>query len=223
MAVSGADFTVLFQRLRRLARLDTSVFADIYADARATVPVVVFAAVALLLSGLGGMIYIATLSIGDQVPSFARELGVRQPSGFDLYKSATGHGAGEFFLLSVVLGTVFGLAMLAAWAGVSTLILKQVARVSVDWLGMARVLCVTTVPLVLALLLFAHDTLYGLGLIAFGGMATLALIGLLESVDVRPGHGWLATIAGFAVFIIVLVFLGYGSRDLAPGFFAIGR
>jgi hypothetical protein len=50
----------------------------------------------------------------------------------------------------------------------------------------------------------------------------LSLLGVLEAVDVKPGHGWVATIAGVAVFVIVLTFLGHGSRDYAPGFFIGG-
>jgi hypothetical protein len=199
-AVSGADFTVLFQRLGRLARLDTGVFAEIYADARATVPVAVFAAVVLLLSGLGGFMFIASAF------------------GFDVYRRIAS-GSGEFFFRSMLLGTIFALAMVAAWSGITMLLLKQLARVNADFLGLARVFGVALVPLVLALLLFIDDFYLALALIALGGVATLALIGVLESLDVRPGHAWLATMAGFAAFVIVLVALGDGARDLAPGFF----
>jgi hypothetical protein len=180
--------------------LDTGVLADIYADARATVPVAVFAAVVLLLSGLGGYFYI------------------QSAFDFDAYERFASSPA-EFFFRSIVLGTLFGLAMVVAWGGVTMLVLKQIARVQADVLGLARVFAVALVPLVLALLLFVAEFYLALGFIALAAVATLALIGVLESLDVRPGHAWLATMAGLAVFVIVLVFLGHGARDLAPGFF----
>jgi len=186
-------------------RLDTSVFGELYADRSATVPAAIFGALVLLVSGIGGMLLIAN-SIG-----------------FDIYGSefADGHGTGEFFLLSVVLGTVIGLAMTAAWAWITAFLLKQLAKVDADWLGTFRVLCFALTPLVLALLLVFDDAFQSLGYIAIAGVATLALVAVLESLDVRPSHAWLATLAGLIVFIIVLDLLGDSTRDLAPGFFAV--
>ncbi|MGH2587137.1 MAG: zinc-ribbon domain-containing protein, partial [Dehalococcoidia bacterium] len=47
-APSSADFNTLIQRLLRLARLDTGVFGELYADAGATIPVAIFAAIVLI-------------------------------------------------------------------------------------------------------------------------------------------------------------------------------
>lgn len=204
-APTSADFSTLFRRLTRFLRLDTSVFGELYADRSATIPAAIFGAVVLLISGIGGMLLIAN-SIG-----------------FDIYGSefADGHGTGEFFLLSVLLGTVFALAMTAAWAWITAFLLGQLGKIQVDWLGVFRLLCFALAPLVLALLLVFDDGFQSFGYIAIAGVATLALIGVLESVDARPGHAWLATLAGLIVFIIVLDLLGDSTRDLAPGFFAL--
>jgi hypothetical protein len=201
MSASSADFNTLVQRLLRLLRLDTSVFAELYADTAATIPVAIYAAAVLILSGLGGMFYISS------------------QFGFDTYEFIGGSSSGEFFIRSIILGTVFGLVMLAAWSGVTMLILRQVAGVDANVYGIARVLGVAVTPLVLSLLLFINDLFAGLSWIAFGGIASLALIGVLEAIDVKPGHAWLATLLGFAAFVIVLTFLGYDLRDYAPGFF----
>lgn len=203
-AASGSDFSRLLQRLLRLLRLDTSVFGELYADSSATVPVAVFAAVVLLISGLGGMLYISS------------------GPGFDDYDALGGVAAGEFFVRSVILGTVFALLMVAAWSGITMLLLRQIAGVDASIYGLARVLGVALLPLVLSLLLFFDDGFDALGWIALGAVASLALLGVLEAIDVKPGHGWVATIAGFAVFVIVLTVLGHGSRDYAPGFFIGG-
>ena len=202
---SSADFSTLFQRIGRLVRMDTSVFGEVYADRSATVPAAIFGAVVLLISGIGGMLLVAN-SIG-----------------FDIYGSefADGHGTGEFFLLSVILGTAIGLAMTAAWAWITAFLLKQLAKVDIDWVGIFRLLCIALAPLVLALLLVFDDAFQSLGYIAIAGVATLALVAVLESVDVRPSHAWLATLAGLVVFIVVLDLLGDSTRDLAPGFFAV--
>src|SRR5215204_2116732 len=89
---TSGDFRTLFERLQRLARLDTSVFAEVYADTAATIPVAVLAAVVFVISGLGGMLYIAS--------------GI----GFDVY-GRIAQSSGEFFLRSVIIGTIFGIAM----------------------------------------------------------------------------------------------------------------
>jgi hypothetical protein len=203
LSASSADFNALFQRLMRLVRLDTSVFAELYSDSAATIPVAIYAAAVLLLSGLGGMFFISS------------------QFGFDVYELG-GTSAGEFFLRSIVLGTVFALIMLAVWSGVTMFVLRQFFGVDANPYGIARVLGVAITPLVLSLLLVANDIALGLSWIAFGGVASLALIGVLEAIDTRPGPAWLAALLGLAVFIIVLTFLGNGQRDYAPGFFAIG-
>jgi hypothetical protein len=200
---TSADFNTLFQRIGRLVRLDTSVFGEVYADRSATIPVAVYAAVVFLISGLGGLIYIASRF------------------EFDVYDELLDrHSAAEFFLLSVILGTVFALVMWAAWSFITTFLLNQLGRANADLLGVARVIGLALGPLVLAILLFFDDGFLSISWIALGAVVTLAVIGILEAIDVRPGHAWLATLAGFAVFVIVLEFLGYSGRDLAPGFFA---
>jgi hypothetical protein len=200
---SSTEFNVLIQRLMRLLRLDTSVFGELYADRSATIPAATFAIAVMLLSGIGGMLYISTRF------------------GFDNYEFAGGAGGGEFFIRSVILGAVFGLVALAAWCGVTLLLLRTVGGVEPDIYGLARVFGVALAPLILALLLFLNDTFYALSLISLGGAASLGLIGVLEAVDVKPGPAWLATLAGFAAFVIILTFLGHGFRDYAPGFFAV--
>jgi hypothetical protein len=201
LSVSSADFNTMIQRMLRLLRLDTSVFAELYQDSAATIPVAIYAAAVLLLSGIGGMFFIAS------------------QFSFDTYEFVGGSSAGEFFLRSVVLGTVLALVMLAAWSGVTMLILRQFFGAEANPYGIARVLGVAITPLVLALLLFVNDIYFGLSWIAFGGVASLALIGVLEAIDTRPGPAWLATLVGLAAFVIVLTFLGDGLRDYAPGFF----
>lgn len=200
---SSADFNSLIERAQRLLRFDTGVFGDLYQDTRAMVPAAIFAAIVFLIAGFGGYLYIESLF------------------DFDRYELIA-HGAGEFFLRSVILGTLFGLLAWAAWAAVTGFLLRQFTGAEIDLMGIARVLAFALAPLVLALLLFWTDVASALSWIALGGVASLAVIGVLESVDVRPGHAWLATLAGFAVFVIVLAFLGHATRDLAPGFFVLG-
>lgn len=201
---TSQDFNTLMERLTRLLRLDTSVFGEVYRDTNATIPVAVFAAVVLLISGLGGMIYIA------------------QSVGFDIYELG-GHSAVEFLLFSAILGTVFALAALAAWAGVTMFAVNQFGAARADFLGLARVLGLAIAPLVLTILLFLDELWYfaGLGWLIFGAVVSLAVIGVLEAVEVRPGQGWAATLLGFLAFTVILVFLGADTRDLAPGFYGI--
>ncbi|MGH2585818.1 MAG: hypothetical protein ACRDJE_12975, partial [Dehalococcoidia bacterium] len=158
------------------------------------------------ISGLGGMLFINSLF------------------GFDLYgsRAADGHSAGEFFLLSVILGTILGLVALGLWSSITMGLLKQFGGMDAEILGLARVFGVAIVPLVLSLLLFIDSWFFGLSWIAMGAVGSLAIIGVLEAVDVRPGPAWLATLVGFAAFVVLLTLLGGSTRDLAPGFFVGG-
>jgi hypothetical protein len=174
----------------------------VYADRSLTVPIAILAAVAVLLCGLGGY-----LLIDSEI-------------GFDLYDSIGGSSAGGFFLKSVILGTVLALAMAVAWSAITMLLLRQLGGVEADLLGLVRVIGLALIPMALGILLIWADARFALSLIALGAVASLAVIGVLEAVEARPGPAWLATLAGFAVFVIVLAFLGHGTRDLAPGFFA---
>jgi|GEM_PF-1763672 len=199
----GADFSRLMSRVMRLLRLDTSVFDEVYRDTNATIPVAVLVAALLFISGIGGYFYI------DGLISFDR---------YDLIA----HSAGAFFLRSMIFGTIFGVLMWLAWSGVTMLLLNQLTPTKADFLGIARVIGLAFLPLLLSLLMIVNDFFIGLSWIVLAGIAALAVIGVLEAVDVKPGPAWLVTLGGFAVFVIVMTFLGHGFRDLAPGFFVAG-
>lgn len=202
-AASSQDFARVGNRLLRLLKLDTSVFGEVYRDSAATIPAAALAAVILLISGIGGSLYISELV------------------GFSVYEFS-GSSFGGFFVKSVILGSVFALGMLVAWGFITQLLLKQVAGVQADALGLVRVFALALTPLALAILLIITDIASGLGWIVMGMVGALSVVAVLESEEVKPGHALIATLAGFAVFVIVLTFLGRGFRDLAPGFFAIG-
>lgn len=203
-SITSGDFQTLSDRIARLARLDTGVFADVYKDQRATIPLAIFAAVALIVSGIGGLLYIEF------------------NNGFDVYERVAGIGIGEFIVRSLLAGTIVALIFTAAWAGVTMLMLNNLlGRAGVDFLGILRVLLLALAPLVLSILMLIEDLVVAVGIISVGGTLALAVIGILEAVDVKPGHAWLATLAGFAVFAILLTLFGNDFRDFAPGIFMI--
>lgn len=215
----GQDFGRLGNRLVRLLKLDTSAFGEVYRDKNATIPVAVFVAAVMVLSALGGYLFIdGTIGFDLYSGQGFRDLGL---PGTQLSRSF-GPSAGEFILRSMIIGTLLAGAMLVAWAFITQLLLKQLGKVQADPIGLVRVLGLSLAPFVFGLLLFITDTARGLGWLVMGAVAALATVAVLESEEVRPGPALIATLAGFFAFVIVLTFLGQSTRDWAPGFFAVG-
>ena len=75
---------ILIDRLQRLVRLDTSVFDEVRQDVAATTPAVLVIVISTFLSGIGGWLWWLVKDFGD---------------------------SGDVFIESVVLGSVFSIAL----------------------------------------------------------------------------------------------------------------
>lgn len=186
----------LTARLMRLVRLDTTVFDEVRLDASATVPSVVVAVASTFLAGIGGLLWWMV-------------------AGFE--------ETGDVLIKSVILGSIFAVALWIAWVAIVYAILTQLFRAQADIQQLVRVMGMAAIPLALMLLMFIPQLDFGIGLASLALFFGLTNIAIQSATDASPGKVLVANFAGFAVWAIVLGFL-VGSEDAyAPGFFLIDQ
>lgn len=188
----GIDFQALTNRLLRLARLDTSVFDEVKADPTATVPALIVAVAATFLAGVGGWLWWIFQDF---------------------------HNSGEIFVKSVILGSIFSVALWVVWLLVAYVILTQVFREQADWQQMLRTMGLAAAPLALSLLILITPIGLGIGLASvalFFGMTTIAIQAVTPAA---PAKVLVANLVGFAVWAIVLTLLVTDDNAFAPGIF----
>jgi len=182
MNVSQADMQGLVNRLVRLARLDTTVFDEVRLDASATVPSAIVAVVATFLAGFGGWLWWV------------------MSSNFDT-------GSGQVLIKSAILGSIFAIAMWVVWVLLVYVILTQVFRAQADVQQLVRTMGMAAAPLGLTILMFIPGISFGIALASvalFFGLSTMAA---QAATNAPPAKVLVASIAGFAVWAIVLTVL----------------
>ncbi len=187
------DTQVILDRLQRfLLKLDTGVFEEMRDDTTATVPALIIVAVSFLLFGLGGWFWWLAEGYSD---------------------------GGKIFWQSVLLGSVFAIALWGVWIGIAYVLLVNLFHYTADIQRMVRSCSFATIPLIIGVLLFIPGINIGVGIAVLGLFFLLMDIGIQVSVDAQPGHVIVATFAGFIVFCLVLSLLVTKDNGLAPGVF----
>ena len=186
------DVGILADRLVRLARLDTTVFDEVRLDSSATLPAVLVAAVSTLLAGLGGWLWWSIQDYGD---------------------------AGDIFVKSVILGSLFSIALWIVWLLVTWVVLTQVFREDADWQQMLRTMGMAAVPLALSVAMFIPGIDIGVALASVALFFGLTTIAIQSTTVASPAHVLVANLAGFAVWAIVLGLLASPDNQFAPGIF----
>ena len=186
------DLGVLSDRLQRLFRLDTSVFDDVRQDPKATVPAVLVVAASTLLAGLGGWLWWIVEGFGN---------------------------AGEVFVESVILGSLFSVALWIIWMLIAWVILTQLFREEADWQQMLRTMGMAAAPLGLSVAMFVPGINFGVALASVALFFGLTTIAIQAVTPADPARVLVANLAGFAVWAIVLTLLVTSDSSLAPGIF----
>lgn len=186
------DVGILADRLVRLARLDTTVFDEVRLDASATLPAVLVAAVSTLLAGLGGWLWWSIQDYGD---------------------------AGDILLQSVLLGSLFSIALWIVWLLVTWVVLTQVFRDNADWQQMLRTMGMAAAPLALSFLMFIPGVSFGIALASIALFFGLTTIAVQAVTTANAARVLVANLAGFAVWAIVLGLLVGTDDAYAPGIF----
>jgi hypothetical protein len=182
MNVSQADMQGLMNRLVRLARLDTTVFDEVRLDASATVPSVIVAVVATFLAGFGGWLWWVMSSSIDT-------------------------GSGQVLIKSAILGSVFAIAMWVVWVLLVYVILTQVFRAQADVQQLVRTMGMAAAPLGLTILMFIPGISFGIALASVALFYSQSTMAAQVATNATPAKVLVASIAGFAVWAIVLTVL----------------
>ena len=136
--VTQADMQGMMNRLMRLARLDTTVFDEVRLDPGATVPAVIVAVAATFLAGLGGWLWWSmTQGFGDK---------------------------GKVLVQSLILGSIFSIALWVAWLLIVYVLLTQVFQAQADVQQLVRTMGLAAAPLALSVLMFIPGIDFGIGL-----------------------------------------------------------
>lgn len=194
-AGSSFDPNVLIARVRRLAMLDTSVFAEVRMDRTATVPAIVVAAGSIFLFGIGGWLW------------FALNVDAEEP------------GTGEVLLKSVIFGSILGIVFWAAWLGITYVLLSQVFRARVDLNDLIRVMGFAAAPLALGVLMFIPVLDYAIGLTAIALLFGTTVVAVQSSTDAPPGKVLAAVGGGLLLWAIMLTLFVGQQNAYAPGVF----
>jgi len=189
---SSLDFGMLAERLQRLVRLDTNVFDEVRNDASATVPAIVVVVASTFLAGLGGWLWWLLQPYGDN---------------------------GKVFFQSVIMGTVFSVALWIVWMLVAWVMLTQLFREDADWQQMLRTMGLATTPLAISFFMFVPQIDIGVGLTSIALLFGLTNIAVQATTQANPARVMVANLAGFAVWAIVLGLLVTENNYLAPGIF----
>ncbi len=186
------DFNILADRLQRLVRLDTSVFEEVRLDPAATVPAIFVVAASTFLAGLGGWLW----WIWEDLPD-----------------------AGDVFVESVILGSLFAVALWIVWLLVAHVILTQIFREEADWQQMLRTMGMAAAPLGISVAMVIPGIRFGVALTSIALFFGLTTIAIQSVTAAGPARVLVSNLAGFAVWAIVLGLLVTSDTFLAPGIF----
>lgn len=186
------DLAILTDRLQRLVRLDTSVFDEVRQDPAATTPAVLVVVLSTFLSGVGGWLWWMIKDFGD---------------------------GGQVFVESVVLGSVFSIALWIVWLLVAWVILTQLFREEADWQQMLRTMGMATAPLGISVAMFIPGIDLGIALASVALFFGLTTIAIQSVTTANAARVLVANLVGFGVWAMVLGLLVNGDSFLAPGIF----
>jgi hypothetical protein len=186
------DLAILTDRLQRLLRLDTSVFDEVRQDPAATMPAVLVVVLSTFLAGVGGWLWWLIKDFGD---------------------------GGKVFVESVLLGSVFSVALWIVWLLVAWVILTQVFREEADWQQMLRTMGMATAPLAISVAMFIPGIDFGIALASVALFFGLTTIAIQSVTTANAARVLVANLVGFAVWAMVLGLLVNGDSFFAPGVF----
>jgi hypothetical protein len=128
----------------------------------------------------------------------------------------------HFLIRSVLLGSVFQIAIWFVWVGLTWFFLRQIFFVNdVTVQALIRTMGFAFAPMALQILLVFPVLEFPVGMFAVGATAACSVLAVRAASGATPGQAMIATMAGFLVFILALGMLGTSDTDLAPGIFAL--
>lgn len=185
------EIDALGDRVRRVLSFDESVYSEIAASEDRVTPLVVLV-ISTLLAAIGGWLWLVL--------------------EFD------GLSTSRIFVRELLLGSVFTVALWAAWVYLASLYLRMRFAVEVPLATLAGTMGYAAAPWGLTLLMLIPGLSFGIGLIALAAWAFASREALraAAAIDARQATG--ATLAGFAPLVLILGLLA-DQAGMAPGVF----
>jgi hypothetical protein len=188
----GMDMQVQMDRMRRLATMDTDVFAEVRSDQSATIPAIAVAVISTLLFALGGWLW---------------------------WIFQGGPDTGDLLLKSVIMGSILSIVLWALALGLTYVLLTQVFRARADINELVRVMGFGAAPLALGVLMFIPQFEMAIGVTSMALFFGLTMIAIQSATDAPAGRVLVSWGAGFLVWAAILALFVGRENAYAPGFF----
>ena len=187
------DPRLIVQRVRRMAQLDATVFAEVRDDASQTLAATLVVLAALLLAALGGWLW--------------------------LIVEVDGLSTGRILLREVLLGLISGLALWGLWVLSARLVLQFVFGRKVSGPQLVRTMGYAAFPLAGAALMVVPALGFAVGMLtvlAWFAASNAAIETAVPGATRR--EVFVANAAGFSLFVVLMSVLA-DAAGVAPGFF----
>ena len=180
--------------LQRIFLFDSSVYQELRLDPNATILSLGIAAIAIFAFGLGGFLW-ANIEV-DNVVDFTW-------SGL--------------FWKSALVGSLIGFGLWLAWIAVAVAVLTQVYRMSLRLEEVFRVAGAASAPLAIGFFMFIPGISFGVALVAVVAWVATSIFALQAAFEIPSQKAVVASLAGFAVWAIILPLVVGGDDPLGPG------
>lgn len=182
---------LLLERLRRLLTLDPTLFPEVRDDRSFTTAAAALAAAAVLMGGLGAFLY------GETVLDFSPD---------------------NWFVETVLLGSIFTFVLLAASISVVYLALSQLYGLNVTLDGLGRVLALCYTLYAVSFFVFLPEIGFTFGLLSVAAMFYYSVAGVRGAVpEATPVSALVAIGAGFAVWITIMTLVAEPGDNFFNG------
>jgi len=170
------DPNVVMNRITRLARLDTTVFDEVRDDPNETIPAVIIAAISSLLAGLGAFLW---------------------------WKVVPDSELDSLFVNTVILGSIFLLAMYGVAALVIYVVMAQMYRVQADLQSLIRVMGYASIPLAACILMLIPIVWPVFAIVPLALLLVMMIYAVQSATGADSNQVVIASVIGLSVLVLV--------------------
>ncbi len=182
------DPNVMLLRLKRLARLDTTVFDEVRDDARELIPSLLVVVVSSLLAGVGAWLWLALVGHEGLKIDF-----------------------GNVFIKIILVGTIFNVVLWGFWVAVTYAVLTGYFKEQCDIQALFRTMGYAAFPLALTFFMLIPGISFGIGLAALVLWFVMSIYAVQSTTSAHSDHVIMSNALGFAVFAIIMAFMARSS------------
>ena len=171
------DPNAIFNKILRLAKLDTTVFDEVRDDVNELVPALIVAGVSALLAGLGATLWVV----------------------FNFDETPDG-----LWLRMFIMGSIFLALLYFVWVLVAYVMLVQVYKASADLQTLVRTMGYAALPLAASVLMFIPVLYPVFALVPLALLFVMSIYAVQSVTNADSTQVVMANLVGFAVMVLVL-------------------